>query len=355
MARAKRLGSLFAIFSQILAISSCDEPGLTELAYSGENLDYYTDSSDLCAGTPIYMDTQLSILRNLFGTSGKKIRYYWLTTVESLVEYCGKEVKGCWIRKHQSATTFRSTHVHELVHAASTEGYRAPKYFREGTAEIFDFIHTGEPETVDDIDGDLLFETPTPRSIFQGAALISSLAERTSLLTVVEFLRDSPTDEELDEVFEEHFGESIDQAIEAYLSRPRCNRISQRLAIQECRLPATPSIDKTWAFEDEFNCAEDQHVLGPQDNSIWTYRTIELDADNLAEVTMQGQLDHAYLQIVRCSPCSRGISQRIVPSSGEKSRGSLSETVFLSAGKYYIEFHQELGGAPYETQLELVY
>jgi len=301
------------------------------------------------------MDAQLSILRNLFGTSGEKIKYYWLTTVDNLVEYCGKEVVGCSNESSMSITTFRSVHVHELVHAANSEAYRHPKYFTEGVAEVFDFISADEPEFVHSINGDSLFETPTTSSISEGAALINSLAERYDLLSVILFLLDCETEEELHEVFEEHFGESVDQSIDYYLNSPRCSRVSQRLAIQECRLPVSPSIDGAWAFTDQFKCDEDEQVLGPQDNSVWTYRTIQLDADNLVKVSLQGELNNAYLRIVRCSPCSRAVSHLIIPSSGESDLGVLSERVFLSAGKYYIEFHQQLGEGGYNTQLQLVY
>ena len=203
---------------------------LPPLRFEGEVLSYATDE-DLCEGTVDYGERWMTAVGARLGISRDQIFHttYYQLDPEDVTERCG--AVGCTRIVDGEIRIFDSQPLrkHELVHALHLSAWRRGRpLLTEGLATVFEesnpVIAFG-PGLDIDVDEQLEIEHAEPDTYVVGRWIVYWIVRRHGLDAFRDFwqadVRGSSA-EEFRDLFEQHFGESLDAMLADVSGQPTC-------------------------------------------------------------------------------------------------------------------------------------
>jgi hypothetical protein len=230
---------------------------------------------------------------------------------------------------------------HELVHALRHDAVRYPlpgaTFFEEGLAVLYQV----SMETVD-ADRDVMAALRSVANLrdymgfeYYGLAghFTHFLAGEHGIEAVVAFVDDQAgarTIDDLDVLFTEHFGESLQAAVDRYRSEyPSCSHFARTRHAVECSQPPVQPVDGAIDISYELAC-DDPHVLGPIDGWMWrsfTFDVTRADRYELFNIAMPFDFT---MEIVDCDRGCLGID------GSTPGIGSIYTNPELEPGRYLV-------------------
>jgi len=292
-----------------------------------------TTENPICAGTPLLLESEVvriaeALELSLWAQDDKlDVRFGLDAVAEVCTHWDPDDIGGCVEETNGevilAAKEVAHTTSHELVHAIRRRNLSlGPAPFEEGLAQVLSGSD-GFPLGVDYPHGDpyvTVEEMLTlPRADFAnyiwGSSFVSWLWETHGQSTLMSFMNDSrlPDDETLPLLFEEHFGQSLPEADQAWSVDERPD--------PSWGAPCIP--ERTYSLADgpveisgDLDCREPTIFGAAYFMSIWP---MCLDVPENTRVRISVESNHGRLSVLSYEPCDPG------PAGGEALRSKYVE------------------------------
>jgi hypothetical protein len=327
--------------------ASCVEefvsPDPAPVVWVGEHLELATNGDAVaCGGSREYLDAFVGAALDDMGLAAQgPFRYYYLTDEElESLDSMGLAPPGARFAHGKWVYTNVAVDTHELVHAVRHGAVSHPlpgvTFFEEGLAVLYQV----EMEAVD-AERDVmaaLQSVPDLRDYIAGkhygvaGHFTRFLVNEHGIEAVVAFVDDqggARTIDDIDVLFTEHFGESLEAAVERYHSGyPSCSHLARTRHAVECSQPPVQPVDGAIDVSYELTC-DDPDVLGPVDGWMWrsfTFDVTKAGRYDLFNATMPFDF---IMEMVDCDRGCLGVDWR---TSG----GSFFTSPELEPGRYLV-------------------
>lgn len=340
----------------LLATVGCTEPTAPDPApvvWSGQRIEVATHGNVLeCGGSRAYLDAFAeSVIAELEinAADDQRARIYLLEPAElDALDFCPPGARCVYAER---AYTDLAVDKHELLHALRGLEYGdslpGPIFFEEGLATLYEDDGVGLPEDRDVFAG-LESGSAGLRDRLElwwyglAADFVAFLSREANMQTVARFLDASDaaqTVPDLEQVFEEQFGESLAEAAARYdEGTPRCTPFGRTRHVVECSEEPTP-IPGEVSFDLE--CAAGD-VVGPMEGMMWRSFTFEVDEEALLLLRAPVEGEAPFLQ-PRCSgftmqvtDCDRGCVSEIDIAEPRDGEDVVEEAMNFSPGRYVV-------------------
>lgn len=304
----------------VLVEAACGDPQripLPEIEWEGEHLRAGGDLDDVCGGNLPYMDALVGELQERLGTPGEGVvdYYYFVDGDLPLGGHCrsDNDAPVACTNEHQEVFSREMPMEHELVHAVHAEIGFSHRFLEEGLAEFLgdDGLGPGrgEPQGTPSEAIMAVHDEDLPFGYYAIVGhFVSFLDDELGPAETIERIDAIDFDASVAEV-EAGLGMGIDGGFaaleDAYQARPKCPQAAYRDAGLMCNV-ALPLFDHCSPDEDTIvevgvDCTADD-VLGPRQDEIWTYRTLDIVNGGKYTITAQGGADYLAdgIEIKRC-------------------------------------------------------
>lgn len=316
---ASRLAAVHLLGS---AASGCTPPegvedGVVETAHLRITT---TTENPICAGTPLWLESEVVRIAEalelpLWSEDDKlDVRFGFDAVAEVCVQWEPDDIGGCVYETDDQVTLAAKevayTTPHELVHAVRRRNLSlGPSLFEEGLAQVlsgsdgFPLYATyphGEP-FVGPVEA---LELPgvAPSHYVTGQSFVSWLWQAYDRSTLMSFMNDPrlPDDDMVLAVFEEHFGQTLSQAEQAWRDDDRTHPIWGAPCIPE----RTYSLaDGPVELSGDYDCREPTTYGASYFMSL---RPMCLDVPETTRVRLSLDAAHGQLQVLGREPCDAG-------------------------------------------------
>jgi len=327
-----------------------------------------TTGNPICAGTPLLLESEVvriaKVLELPLWSADDRLNVHF--GEDSVAEVCTgssfEHLNGC-VRGEGSDIIVAATEVaniapHELVHAVRLRNLSlGHPMFEEGLAEVLsgsdgfpfrvDYPH-GEPYT--GVEEMLALPGRDFAHYVWGASFVSWLWETHGQSTLMSFMNDPrlSDDETLPLLFEEHFGQSLDEADEAWSIDDRPNPTWGAPCIPELTYSLA---DGPVELSGDFDCREPTVYGASSSMALWS---MCLDIPETTRVRISFDANHGRFQVLSREPCDVG------PAGGEAYRsksldaGEVLEEDIAGCRFQLFLFSQEPGfpPTPYTIHIE---
>ncbi|MBK8238797.1 MAG: hypothetical protein IPK74_24995 [Deltaproteobacteria bacterium] len=327
---------------------------MPDIEWEGEHLRAGGDLEGVCEGNLSYMDALVGELQQRLGTPGVGlVDFYYLANGEDeLSGHCRADdshlLVGC-TNSRQEVFSVQIPMEHELVHGVHAEVGFSHRFLEEGLAEYLgdDGVLPGRGQPMGTV----------AEALAAATAHGLPLGDYARAGHFVAFLdNELGTNAAMERIDALGFGDSVEKvevelgrgveggfpALDAaYAAEPACAQSSYRNAEPMCNV-ATPlfeqctsSWDASADVEIDVDCA-DAAVLGPRDDEIWTYRTLEVPRAGTYTLLATAQADQVAGGLV-LKRCAGGCEAAPIAFSIQRDGDFLlPDDVDLEPGRYLV-------------------